>query len=217
MEMKKLLKVTLSLLCVLAMTGCGSKENKNDTNSKKETVTQKNETKKGNSNYFKNFDKEYNLRNSSFIINLPSNVSSKHISVVDYLSVSDKNNKKLKIAISSSFEDKDISLEDIKSIFEFDREKSFSRIYDHKTVSINTTNDESSITLKKFKEALYESGTLSVTNYDKTPNYIIYRFLTPDEDGYKNIFELMICSDDYEEKDLKNIAEELISQIHETE
>ena len=95
--------------------------------------------------------------------------------------------------------------------------RSISRIYDHKTVSINTTNDESSITLKKFKEALYESGTLSVTNYDKTPNYIIYRFLTPDEDGYKNIFELIICSDDYEEKDLKNIAEELISQIHKTE
>ena len=59
MEMKRLLKVTLSLLCVLAMTGCGSKENKNDTNSKKETETHKNETAKGNSNYFKNFDKEY--------------------------------------------------------------------------------------------------------------------------------------------------------------
>lgn len=82
---------------------------------------------------------------------------------------------------------------------------------------INAINAESNITLKKFKEALYESGTLSVTNYNKTPNYVIYRFLTVDEDNNKNIFELMVCSDNYEEKDLKNIAEELISQIHETE
>ena len=44
--MKRLLKVTLSLLCVLAMTGCGSKESKADTNKNKEATTQKNEEKK---------------------------------------------------------------------------------------------------------------------------------------------------------------------------
>ena len=110
-----------------------------------------------------------------------------------------------------------MSLQGTKEKFSLNRERTFLRLYDYKTVTINTINDERDITIKKFNEALYETGTLSVTNYDKTPNYVTYRFLTIDEDDDdRNIFELIVCSDDYEEKDLKNIAEELISQIHET-
>ena len=214
--MKRLLKVTVSLLCVLSMTGCGSKENKNDTNSKKETVTQKNETKKGNSKYFKNFDRKYKLSNPMYSISIQKDASMKHIFSVNQFLLTDKNNKELKISIYSAIKDENTSLQNIKDLSSLNREKSLLRLYDYETVSINTINAESDITLKKFKESLYESGTLSVTNYDKTPNYVIYRFLAVDEDNYKNIFELMICSDDYEEKDLKNIAEELISQIHET-
>ena len=51
--MKRLLKVTLSLLCVLSMTGCGSKESKADTNKNKEATTQKMKKKKEIANILK--------------------------------------------------------------------------------------------------------------------------------------------------------------------
>ena len=214
--MKKLLKVTLSLLCVLSMTGCGSKESKADTNKNKEATTQKQDVKKRKSSYFKDFENNYTLNNSSYSINIQKDAIIEYAISTDYFSITDKNDKKLKLAVISSLGDKNMSLQGIKEKFSLNRERTFLRLYDYKTVTINTINDERDITIKKFNEALYETGTLSVTNYDKTPNYVTYRFLTIDEDDDRNIFELIVCSDDYEEKDLKNIAEELISQIHET-
>ena len=216
MKMKKLLKVTLSLLCVLAMTGCGSKENKNDTNSKKETTTQKQENKQETSKYFKNFNQEYSLGGSLYSINIQDDATIKHGVTVDYFIVSDNNNREFKIVVNSSLKDNQISLEDIKNVFELKREDALMDLYDYNTVTLNEKNEDK-ISLKKYKEVLYESGNLTLSVENNTPNYVVYRFLTVNEDGDKTIFELMVCSDDYEEKDLKNIAEELISQIHETE
>ena len=75
------------------MTGCGSKENKNDTNLEKETKTQKNETKKGNSKYFKNFDRKYKLSNSMYSISIQKDASMKHIFSVNQFLLTNKNNK----------------------------------------------------------------------------------------------------------------------------
>lgn len=215
MEMKKLLKVTLSLLCVLAMTGCGSKESNADTNKNKETTTQKQENKQERSKYFKNFNQEYSLGGSLYSINIQDDATMKQNLTTDSFIITDTNNSELKIILNSSLEDNQASLEDIKGIFDSSRDSVLLSLYDRRaTLDIKK---ESEIPLKNYKKSLYDSGNLTFNTTDNTPNYVAYRFLTVDEDGDKTIFELMVCSDDYEEKDLKNIAEELISQIHETE
>ena len=218
--MKKLLKITLSLLCVLAMTGCGSKENENDTNSKKETTTQKNEEKKEKSSYYDDYSEEYKLRLSGYSIFVPKDTYGNYELNTDTFIMKTKGDNELKVLITTigyvGTDAKNIDLSMIDKESEYCREEALMSMYDYNTTKLDASKPDTKVTISKYKAALYNSNKLIIENSDEATNYVVYRFFLLNSDDEKDMCEIIVCSDDYEEKDLKNIAEELIGQIHET-
>ena len=221
--MKKLLKVTLSTLCVLLMTGCGSKS-EDDTSKKEDTKTVEKEEKISKSKYFDNFEEDYELRLSDYSINIPEDSYTNYSGNCDIFEFDAKNNSKIKALISSvsAFGDEaaDMKLEKISEYFKTSKDYAYYAFIGDPS-PVFTIQKENDNKINKYNVKL-SYGNGNVTAKEKDYNFIKVDFwlksTNNDKDfgKVKDLCEVLICSDDYEEKDLKNIAEELISQIHET-
>ncbi len=216
--MKRLLKVTLSALCVLSMTGCGSKRDDNISTDKNNTkVTEKKESKTGKSKYFDNFDKEVRLKSLLYNISVPNNTYSYNDTGCNMFEIEDVDENTINvIVLSRSIKESNISNFDIDSIdsnLSVGKTAAMSDMYSTTKYDLNVENSKI-LKLQKY-EGMYKYGQLTID--EKPFNCVEFSFVLHEEDDEKDLCELIIVSDDYEEKDLKNIAEELISQIHETE
>ena len=215
--MKRLLKVTLSALCVLSMTGCGSKRDDNISTDKNNTkVTEKKESKTGKSKYFDNFDKEVRLKSLLYNISVPNNTYSYNDTGCNMFEIEDVDENTINvIVLSRSIKESNISNFDIDSIdsnLSVGKTAAMSDMYSTTKYDLNVEN--SKILKLQKSEGMYKYGQLTID--EKPFNCVEFSFVLHEEDDEKDLCELIIVSDDYEEKDLKNIAEELISQIHET-
>ena len=216
--MKKLLKVTLSLLCALAMTGCGSKENENDTNSKKEdTKTVEKEEKTSKSKYFDNFDKEVKLKSAVYSIFVPKNAYSYDNMGTNLFEIEDNDENTINVMLLSGsvYGEKanDIKSDEIDGLLSEGKKYAMNSMY-------NTSFYNLKVESSKTEELQNYNGICKYGQLDidgKLINCMEFSFILSNQEEEKDLCEIIVCSDDYEEKDLKNIAEELISQIHETE
>ena len=83
-----------------------------------------------------------------------------------------------------------------------------------------TIQNENDNKIKKYNVRLVDGNVVA---RDKNYNFVKVDFWLRSTDNDKNfgkvkdLCEIIVCSDNYEEKNLTNILEELINQIHETE
>ena len=219
--MKKLLKITLSALCVLSMTGCGSKS-EDDTSKKEDTKTVEKKENATKSKYFENFEKDYELCLSRYSINIPEDSYANYSGNCDIFKFDDKDNNNVKVLMSTvrAFGDEagDMRLENISGYFKTSKDYSYDEFIGDPS-PIFTIQNENESKIKKYNVRLADGNVVA---RDKNYNFVKADFWLRSTDNdkdfgkVKDLCEIIVCSDDYEEKDLKNIAEELISQIHET-
>lgn len=218
--MKKILKITLSALCVLSMTGCGSKS-ENNASKKENTKTVEKEEKTRKSKYFDNFGEDYELRLSKYSINIPEDSYTNYSGNCDVFEFDAKNNSKIKVLISTvrvfGDEADDMRLENISNYFEKNNDY-YAFIEDSSPMfTIQNENDNK---IKKYNVRLADGNIVA---RDKNYNFVKVDFWLRSTDNdkdfgkVKDLCEIIVCSDNYEEKNLTNILEELINQIHETE
>ena len=215
--MRKVMKIMLSLLCVLSITGCGSKRDDNISTDKNNTkVTEKKESKTGKSKYFDNFDKEVRLKSLLYNISVPNNTYSYNDTGCNMFEIEDVDENTINvIVLSRSIKESNISNFDIDSIdsnLSVGKTAAMSDMYSTTKYDLNVENSKI-LKLQKY-EGMYKYGQLTID--EKPFNCVEFSFVLHEEDDEKDLCEIIVCSDDYEEKDLKNIAEELIGQIHET-
>ena len=215
--MKKLLKVTLSALCVLSMTGCGSKNDDTTTADKNNTkVTEKKESKTGKSKYFDDFDKNVKLKSAVYSIYVPNNTHAYDDSGSNLFEMESIDEKCVNaILLSSGVYDEEaenLKIENIDALLSTRKINGMSGMYSTTKYDLNVENSKI-LKLQKY-EGMYKYGQLTID--EKPFNCVEFSFVLHEEDDEKDLCEIIVCSDDYEEKDLKNIAEELIGQIHET-
>ena len=217
--MKKILKITLSALCVLSMTGCGSKSENNASKKENTKTVEKEEISK--SKYFDNFGEDYELCLSRYSINIPEDSYANYSGNCDVFEFDAKNNSKIKVLISTvrlfGDEADDMKLENISNYFEKNNDY-YAFIEDSSPMfTIQNENDNK---IKKYNVRLVDGNVVA---RDKNYNFVKVDFWLRSTDNDKNfgkvkdLCEIIVCSDNYEEKNLTNILEELINQIHETE
>lgn len=220
--MKKILKITLSALCVLSMTGCGSKS-ENNASKKENTKTVEKEEKTSKSKYFDNFGEDYELRLSKYSINIPEDSYTNYSGNCDIFEFDSKNNSQIKVLISSNriFGDEadDMKLEKISEHFETSKDYAYDAFIGAAT-PIFAIQKENESKIKKYNVKLaYGNVNANDENYNFVKADFWLRSTNNDKNfgKVKDLCEIIVCSDNYEEKNLTNILEELINQIHETE
>ena len=203
------------------MTGCGSKS-ENDTSKKEDTKTVEKEEKTSKSKYFDNFEEDYELCLSRYSINIPKASYANYSGNCDVFEFDAKNNSKIKVLISivRVFGDEadDMRLENISDYFETSKEFAYA-LFIGVTTPTFTAQKENSNKIKKYNVKLaYGNVNVNDENYNFVKADFWLRSTDNDKDfgKVKDSCEIIVCLDNYEEKDLTNILEELINQIHDT-
>lgn len=214
--MKKILKITLSALCVLSMTGCGNKS-ENNASKKEDTKTVEKEEKTSKSKYFDNFDKEVKLKSAVYSIFVPKNAYSYDNIGSNLFEIEDNDENTINVMLLSGsvYGEKanDIKSDEIDGLLSEGKKYAMNSMYNTSFYNLKVESSKNE-ELQNYN-GICKYGQLDID--DKLINCMEFSFILSNQEEEKDLCEIIVCSDDYEEKDLKNIAEELIGQIHETE
>ncbi len=219
--MKKRFKLLICLSCLLMFTACSSddKETVDNKNNETEEIkdTDKKDSTKISSKYFKGYEEEYVLRASRYKMKLPIDYENTNSSIrSNSVKMITKDGEKLGTLITITKINEELNpnfmITDIREDLKNDRSSNLRLIYPNGGDVVY--NDQFEETTVGDKKALLDKG-VAVDSGGEVCKYAVYHLFLDDEN--KIPCEFFVGSTEIEPDELAKIAEEMIGMIEEND